>query len=531
MATSQYIDRAFSSTGTRTTLLGKYNNFRSKNFPVWVDFSRRVYSSNADIPLSSDNASYQQNKLENRVQQLIDTMDSPVRPSYRGGIDVKECKLCDKGNRSNVDNLWKLRVNTNGSYYCFRCSKGGSYYKLKNIVHGANISTATVVNDENRSQSPSQSSHSSSTVSISSILWKQDSYKSYSKHLFSITTTVTQSHSDPAQDGRNISEVVQDYLYNKRQLNQETLLRYAVGCAYFSFPDDTGKAWKDKMCVTFPWIRALSDGEGTVSSSMADTTKKLLEEYKGKYIIARVKCRAIDTKGLQKLLPIGGEWGFFGWHLIRDHHDRVIVTEGEYDAMAVSQGLRSLPSDHSMRDIPVISLPNGCGSFPDVLIAKLQRFRTIYLWLDNDGPGIDGCHKLARKLGVDRCLIVRPNPNLYKDLIPIDKLPKDANDALRQTYVKDLIPLLLSQAQSYLDTKLSSIKDATTSYLHCKQSYQLAKGSSILSINSLNKTVNGLRKGELVAVAGQPGDHTHQYTITLSLRKLLRTMKDCFGVC
>lgn len=38
-------------------------------------------------------------------------------------------------------------------------------------------------------------------------------------------------------------------------------------------------------------------------------------------------------------------------------------------------------------DLPAISLPNGCNSLPIDLIPLLDRFETIYLWLDNDKSG------------------------------------------------------------------------------------------------------------------------------------------------
>ena len=38
-------------------------------------------------------------------------------------------------------------------------------------------------------------------------------------------------------------------------------------------------------------------------------------------------------------------------------------------------------------DLPAISLPNGCNSLPLDLIPLLDRFETIYLWLDNDKSG------------------------------------------------------------------------------------------------------------------------------------------------
>ena len=55
----------------------------------------------------------------------------------------------------------------------------------------------------------------------------------------------------------------------------------------------------------------------------------------------------------------------------------------------------TLPSDVTVsvlsklpfHDIPTISLPNGCNSLPPELISRLERFETIYLWMDNDKSG------------------------------------------------------------------------------------------------------------------------------------------------
>jgi twinkle protein len=77
--------------------------------------------------------------------------------------------------------------------------------------------------------------------------------------------------------------------------------------------------------------------------------------------------------------------------------------------MAVADGLSLLPSENNLRNIPSISLPNGCHSFPPELLQLLEPFKRIYLWLDDDKPGHDGCEKFATKLGKHRCWIIRPS--------------------------------------------------------------------------------------------------------------------------
>lgn len=140
--------------------------------------------------------------------------------------------------------------------------------------------------------------------------------------------------------------------------------------------------------------------------------------------------RALETKGLQRILPKGGMWGFFGWHLVQPSLDKqqallaqleqhnpvasklersIIITEGEYDCMAVAQSLSTLPDSNPMKHIPAISLPNGCNSLPSTLIPLLESFTKIYLWLDNDKSGQDASMKFVSKLGAERCVIVKPS--------------------------------------------------------------------------------------------------------------------------
>ena len=40
-------------------------------------------------------------------------------------------------------------------------------------------------------------------------------------------------------------------------------------------------------------------------------------------------------KKLQRIEPSGGGTGLFGWHTIPPEERRLIITEGEFDAMAV----------------------------------------------------------------------------------------------------------------------------------------------------------------------------------------------------
>ena len=44
------------------------------------------------------------------LQTTLKYLDSDTRKNHNGNIDVKICNLCDKGNKSNLDNQYKLSI-------------------------------------------------------------------------------------------------------------------------------------------------------------------------------------------------------------------------------------------------------------------------------------------------------------------------------------------------------------------------------------------------------------------------------------
>src|SRR5690606_19667230 len=127
----------------------------------------------------------------------------------------------------------------------------------------------------------------------------------------------------------------------------------------------------------------------------------------------RYKIRSLRNKHLQKVDPVGGQWGFFGLNNVPTDAKSIVITEGEFDAMAVYQSTGR----------PTISVPNGCRSLPLELLPILEKYEKIYLWMDDDVPGQEGAESFSKKLGVGRCHIVHAKEDSDTDKI------KDANDA------------------------------------------------------------------------------------------------------
>lgn len=95
--------------------------------------------------------------------------------------------------------------------------------------------------------------------------------------------------------------------------------------------------------------------------------------------LAKMKVRAAgsENKHKQRLLPMGSQVkGLFGVPSVRSHKS-VVITEGEFDAMAVYQATM----------LPSISLPHGANNLSPDLLPFFDNFETIYLWLDADSVG------------------------------------------------------------------------------------------------------------------------------------------------
>ena len=110
----------------------------------------------------------------------------------------------------------------------------------------------------------------------------------------------------------------------------------------------------------------------------------------------------------------------------KKYQGSVIVTEGEFDAIAYDQ----------MGFSNVVSVPNGAEAFSDEWIDDLEQFNEIYISFDIDEPGRKGAEKIADKLGRYRCLNV---------LLPL----KDANDCLKAGFTNQEMAAILAKAKPF----------------------------------------------------------------------------------
>lgn len=162
------------------------------------------------------------------------------------------------------------------------------------------------------------------------------------------------------------------------------------------------------------WLK----GRGLTEKTLADF--KIAEQIQGGKtyavfpylrdgVLVNVKYRNVTEK--KDMRQEGGaEPCLFGWHLIDPKCRTVAITEGEIDAMSLHQC-----------GIPALSVNAGAGNHQwlENDWDRLDRFSEILLFLDTDEAGQKGAQELAKRIGADRCKIVK---------IPA----KDANEYLQE---------------------------------------------------------------------------------------------------
>lgn len=171
----------------------------------------------------------------------------------------------------------------------------------------------------------------------------------------------------------------------------------------------------------------------------------------------------------------------FGEHLWKGEGKRAVVTEGEIDALSVSQAQGN--------KWPVYSVPTGAAGASRAIrksIDLLSGYDEVIFCFDSDEPGTKAAQECAQVLPPGKAKIA--------------KLPlKDANEMLVSGRVSELIDCLW-QAKSFRPDGIISgteMWDTITredSMASCEYPYQ-----------GLNNMTLGIRKGEIVTVTAGSG--------------------------
>jgi twinkle protein len=234
------------------------------------------------------------------------------------------------------------------------------------------------------------------------------------------------------------------------------------------FKDLAKRRLTEETCRKFSYRVANTD-HGTVQ----------VADYKRDGKVIAQKIRTADKKF--SMVGAGKEVGFFGQHLFTRKDRMLVITEGEIDAMSVSQVL-----GHKH---PVVSLPTGASSAKRVFQKEaefLEQFERVVLMFDQDEPGQAAIEDVASML--------RPG-QAYIATCPA----KDPNDALVQEKHADLVRAVWDASEYRPDGIIDAadLWDEITKVEVYEQHPYPWEG--------LNKLTHGMRKGELVTITSGSG--------------------------
>ena len=173
--------------------------------------------------------------------------------------------------------------------------------------------------------------------------------------------------------------------------------------------------------------------------------------------------------------------GFYGQHLWARGGKKLVVTEGEIDALSVSQ-----MQSHKW---PVVSIPNGADGALKVFkreLEYLESFEEVILMFDQDAPGIDAAKECASILSPGKAKIAR---------LPL----KDANEMLKAGRGSEIINAIWN-AEPYRPDGIVSGKETWDAYTKRKSTpcvpYPWA---------GFNSRLKGIRQGEMITVTAGTG--------------------------
>ena len=198
------------------------------------------------------------------------------------------------------------------------------------------------------------------------------------------------------------------------------------------------------------------------------------------------RCVGWKVRTLPKAFRILGETGdeLFGQN-VGDKGKQLVITEGELDAMAVSQALK----EHYGRYFTVVSLPSANGV--RALVKQLdwiKSFNEVILYLDQDEPGQRAVEQCAKAIGIGKVKVVKTKT---KD--PCEEYLKGGKQA---------ILMAIWEAQQYNPAGIISGEQIWDAYVERKNTVSHPYPSCM---DGVNEKVKGMRMGEIVLFTSGTG--------------------------
>lgn len=294
----------------------------------------------------------------------------------------------------------------------------------------------------------------------------------------------------PFELNNNKNGMVMEWLTKDMGFDKKTLQQYKVGVAWYldlqaqlAATKNSNSRPKETLCITFP--QTAPDYSVIPDRSSSNTSPSTQT--------VRIKACRPNSKGPNQPVafdpPKIFSVGLFGYHVASPNTDTVILTLDEFSAMAAYQ----------CTHFPAFSLPNPYNQLPEDAIPLLERFDTVYIWLDDDTEGQAAAERFAHKLGSRRCFIVRTRGGKLEG-------PRNAHELLLCRGVTDRdFKELLYAAQRLSHDQIIGFKDFKEEIRRDILDPDQARGVQSKDLPGLNSLLKGHRLGELSIWTGPTG--------------------------
>ncbi|KAJ8924787.1 hypothetical protein NQ315_000940 [Exocentrus adspersus] len=163
--------------------------------------------------------------------------------------------------------------------------------------------------------------------------------------------------------------------------------------------------------------------------------------------------------------------------------------------------------------VNIVCLPNSVSNLPLYVLPSLERFRKLVIWFGSDTNSWDAARHFAKKLGENRCFLIRPTDRL--------KLPHldEAQD----------FKAVVSNAQPMWHKSITTFASLRADVLSDLQNMDKVQGVKWKRYPTLNKILKGHRRGELTVFTGPTGSGKTTFISDYSLDLAMQSVNTLWG--
>ncbi|KAJ2558510.1 hypothetical protein EV175_000746 [Coemansia sp. RSA 1933] len=458
----------------------------------------QVPDSNSSVAQTEEQKSSRQ--LEHSIREFLETTRQRPRAGLKADELLVKCPVCSPGKARRL--AYRAHLNTStGAFVCTGCFEQGPWEKYQELARRRTFQNSIPRGSRSVDPAPFEFAEATLEQLQRNLVGHTEIYAAltgYEKGQLRLRPDVLQRYGvglgyvDPeVPEIKDLGELAESMssstvaclVFPRTAFRTNSFIEGSSVCAQPSTSTSTTTVQK--------LTRPSSESSRSLSSILNDTRETdSIEDSEGaaatEFRVVQLKLVGWKSADLEMFYPVdGAQPGLFGFHVAQPAAEEVILAGHELDALAAYQET----------GIPAVSLPRGAYQLPLEAMPALERFERIYVWLDDDHQGAEAARLIARKLGVDRCLIVSTrggNPHG----------PKSASIALARGH--DLAQILDASRPVQHDKVLNfaALREAVKFEV---TNPDLIRGVESKDLPGWNACFKGLRPGELTILSGATG--------------------------